>query len=118
MADSALTTWVKNIAGAFGTELSLTDANYAVVIDWTLEALAIDAEPSPLDSACKTVARACLWQYVMGVVTGHQDTFDRAKILYEMACDAASVYLPDISGITKALIFYDPYVTVEDTDYV
>jgi hypothetical protein len=113
-----LTTWITNIAGSFGTELSLTDDDYAVVIDWTLEALAIDAEPSPLDSACKAVSRAMLWSRVMGLVTGTADTFDRAQILYGQALDAASVYLPDISGLTKAIIFYDPYMTVEDTDYV
>jgi len=118
MADSSLTTWLKNIAGSFGTELSLADADYAVAIDWTLEALAIDAEPSPLDSACKAVGRAMLWSRVMGLVTGSKDTFDRAQILYGQALDAASVYLPDISGLVKALSFYDPYLTVEDTDYV
>jgi hypothetical protein len=113
-----LETWVTNIAGSFGTELSLSASDYTIIVDWTLEALAIDAEPSPLDSACKAVSRAMLWLRVMGLVTGSQDTFDRAQILYGQACDVASVYLPDISGLTKALQFYDPYTTVEDTDYV
>jgi hypothetical protein len=113
-----LTTWVTNIAGSFGTELALADEDYAVIVDWTLEALAIDAEPSPLDSACKAVARAMLWLRVMGLVTGTADTYDRAKILYEQAIDVASVYLPDISGLVKAVQFYNPYTTVTDTDYV
>ena len=118
MADSSLTTWLKNIAGSFGTELSLADADYAVMIDWTLEALAIDAESSPLTSAEKAVARAMLWLRVMGLVTGTADTFERAQILYGQAIDTASVYLPDISGLTRSLQYYDPYLTVEDTDYV
>lgn len=116
MADTALTTWLKNIAGSFGTELALTDADYAVMIDWTLEALVLDSEPSPLTSACKAVGRACLWQRVMGLMTGSKDAFDRAKILYDFAADAASVYLPEISGLVKGIQFYNPYTTVLPED--
>lgn len=113
-----LETWITNIAGSFGTELSLSASDYTVIIDWTLEALALDAEQSPLTSAEKAVSRAMLWLRVMGLVTGSKDTFERAQILYGQACDVASVYLPDISGLVKSVTFYDPYLTVEETDYV
>jgi hypothetical protein len=118
MADSSLMTWLKNIAGSFGTELSLGDSDYAVVIDWTLEALCLDAEQSPLTSAEKAVGRACLWLRVMGLMTGSSDAFNRAQILYDQASDVASVYLPDITGLVKAVEFYSPYDTTLDEDYV
>lgn len=111
---TALTDWVTNIAGSLGTELALTASDYQVVVDWTLEALALDSEPSPLTSACKSVSRAIFWQYIMGLTTGSEDQFNRAKMLYEMAIDTATVYLPEINGLIKAVEFYSPYDTVLD----
>jgi hypothetical protein len=116
MAD--LTSWLEDIAGSFGTELGLSADDYASVVAFTCEALQIDSETSPLDSAQKAVGRMELWLYVMGLTTGSKDTFDRAKILYEQAASVASVYMPDISGLVKSVNFYDPYQATTDYDYV
>lgn len=115
---ATLTSWLEDIAGSFGTELGLTAGDYASVVAFTCEALQIDSEPSPLTSACKAVGRMQLWLYVMGLTTGSKDTFDRAKILFEQAESVASVYMPDVSGLTKAINFYDPYQISEYNDYV
>lgn len=118
MADSSLTVWLKAIAGDFGVQLGLTDSDYSTIVDWTEEALANDAEQSPLTSAEKAVGRAMVWLRIMGLSTNSTDAYDRAERLYGQALDSASVYLPDISGLVKSITFYDPYQTTTDYDYV
>jgi hypothetical protein len=111
---STLTTWLKAYAGSFGTELALTDADYAAIVDYTLEILNLTAEELTKD--VKAVSKSCFWLRVMSLTTGVKDTFDRAKEMYGISCDAASVYVPDIGILAKSLTFYDPYVTtlIED----
>lgn len=108
-----LETWLQtNVAGTFGTELGLADADYTIAVDDALDKMDLAVEPATLDYPIKAVARASFWLHVMTLVTGSKDTFERALELYGIAQELASAYLPETENVSASLLFYDPYKPV------